>query len=389
MDVNAASSPNDSRLDMKNFLQPNRDGAKMSGETDLSKMLSSLDVEVRPGSFAVVSLELESELPPNRLGIDALITEAEGITVVAAIEVADENNWEYDFVAGWLTLRVHSALEAVGLTAAFSAALGDAQIPCNVLAGYYHDHILVPHDRVAEALGCLNRLSAKHQISTGHESSRYKSMTAAEVASDETLADWRFVLGRIESGFAAESFTEAARFVSQVAALCDAADHHPDLDIRYPGDVLIALVTHATAGITDRDIGLARQISSLAAELGLASQSEQLQRVEYAIDALDIEAVLPFWAAVMGYERTGSNCELTDPRRGGPAIWFQQMDEQRSQRNRVHLDVSVPHDIAELRVEAALAAGGVLVSDKRARSFWILADVEGNEVCVCTWQDRV
>ena len=64
------------------------------------------------------------------------------------------------------------------------------------------------------------------------------------------------------------------------------------------------------------------------------------------------------------------------------------MTEPRPQRNRIHLDVVVPHDEAEDRIAAALAAGGRLVSDDRARAFWILADVEGNEACICTWQDR-
>jgi len=64
------------------------------------------------------------------------------------------------------------------------------------------------------------------------------------------------------------------------------------------------------------------------------------------------------------------------------------MDEPRTRRNRIHLDLTVPHDDAVARVEAALAAGGRLVSDDHARAFWILADFEGNEVCVCTWQDR-
>ena len=69
-------------------------------------------------------------------------------------------------------------------------------------------------------------------------------------------------------------------------------------------------------------------------------------------------------------------------------MWFQQMDEARTERNRFHLDVSVPHDLAEQRLEAALAAGGTLLTDEYARAFWVLADAEGNEVCICTWQDR-
>ena len=88
-------------------------------------------------------------------------------------------------------------------------------------------------------------------------------------------------------------------------------------------------------------------------------------------------------------ERLAKRCgDALDPLRSGPALWFQQMDEPRPQRNRIHLDISVPHDVAEQRVAAALAAGGTLVSDRRAKAFWILADAEDNEACTCTWQDR-
>jgi 4a-hydroxytetrahydrobiopterin dehydratase len=103
---------------------------------------------------------------------------------------------------------------------------------------------------------------------------------------------------------------------------------------------------------------------------------------------MDIPAVRPFWKAVLGYDDVAAPADLVDPTDGGPSLWFQQMDQPRPQRNRMHLDLTVPHDEAVARVQAALAAGGHLVSDDRARAFWILADSEGNEVCVCTWQDR-
>jgi len=107
---------------------------------------------------------------------------------------------------------------------------------------------------------------------------------------------------------------------------------------------------------------------------------------------MDIPTIRPFWRAVLAYTDEpgydGPTDPLVDPAREGPAVWFQQMDQPRPQRNRIHLDVSVPHDEADRRIESALAAGGTLVSDKRARAFWVLADAEGNEVCVTTWQDR-
>jgi 4a-hydroxytetrahydrobiopterin dehydratase len=93
---------------------------------------------------------------------------------------------------------------------------------------------------------------------------------------------------------------------------------------------------------------------------------------------------------VLGYEYRLDSPEedLVDQRGRGPSLWFQQMDAPRPQRNRIHLDVWVPHDQAEARVAAALAAGGRLVTDQHAPSWWVLADAEGNEACVATWQSR-
>ncbi|MCU1414196.1 MAG: hypothetical protein JWN80_1536 [Microbacteriaceae bacterium] len=96
---------------------------------------------------------------PLGVVIEASIREAEALTVVIAVEDADRLGLAYDFVAGWITLEVHSALSAVGLTAAFSAALASAGISCNVLAGYFHDHILVAKDDLDRALEVLGALA--------------------------------------------------------------------------------------------------------------------------------------------------------------------------------------------------------------------------------------
>ncbi len=208
------------------------------------------------------------------------------------------------------------------------------------------------------------------------------------------LPDWRVVLRRIEAGFRASSFEAASTFIGQIAAAAEQADHHPDVDLRYPGYVHVALTTHASNGLTDADVEMARTISHLAVAAGLTSEPRLALGVEVAIDALDIDSVRPFWKAVLGYDDEtpttagGQTIALIDPLRIGPAFWFQQMDAPRLQRSRIHIDVTVPHDVAEQRVADAIAAGGHLLSDKRARSFWILADPEGNEACVCTWQDR-
>jgi 4a-hydroxytetrahydrobiopterin dehydratase len=222
----------------------------------------------------------------------------------------------------------------------------------------------------------------------------YQRVTPKEFHAEGDLVDWRVVLGHIEAQFRASSFAAATEFVARVVQAADEADHHPDIDLRYPGIVRLSLMTHATNGLTTADVALARSISALATEVGLTSDPSPSVGLEVAIDALDIDAVRPFWRALLDYEEVppeepgGTVFVIVDPRRIGPQFWFQQMDAPRSQRNRIHIDVSVPHDIAEQRVSAAVAAGGHIVSDARARAFWVLADCEGNEACVCTWQDR-
>ena len=122
------------------------------GETDLAAMLSSLSVHRRPDVVTMVSVDHPVELGH---GIEVLLTEAEGITVVATIAEAERRGWPVDFRAVWLTIEVHSSLEAVGLTAAMSRVLTEQAIPCNVLAGFYHDHLLVPEERADDAVAAL------------------------------------------------------------------------------------------------------------------------------------------------------------------------------------------------------------------------------------------
>ncbi len=215
----------------------------------------------------------------------------------------------------------------------------------------------------------------------------YAPITAGQFTSTDGLDDWRVVLRTAEAHFTAPSFPAAGRLVAAIADAAEAADHHPDVSLTYPGRVRVALNTHAVDGLSTHDVDLARHISQLAADAGATAEPRRAQRVEIAIDTMDADRIRPFWAAVLDY-RVQADGSLDDPRGFGAPVWFQQMDEPRTERNRFHLDVSVAHDLAEERLEAALAAGGTLVTDEHARSFWVLADAEGNEVCICTWQDR-
>jgi 4a-hydroxytetrahydrobiopterin dehydratase len=214
----------------------------------------------------------------------------------------------------------------------------------------------------------------------------HTSLSADDFAALDGLEDWRFVLGGIHADFATGSFPAAASLVSAIADAAEAAQHHPDIDVRYPDRVRVVLTTHAAGGLTSRDADLAREISALASRARATSAPTAPQAVEIAIDTMDADRIRPFWAAVLGYREAGGS--LVDPLRIGPPVWFQQMDEPRPDRDRFHIDVSVPHDAADARMAAALDAGGALVTDRFARSWWVLADADGNEACVCTWQDR-
>ena len=123
---------------------------------DLTSLIRSIAPVARDGEFVVVSVD-----PLRLVGMaaEAIIREDEGPTVVMKREDADAEGIPYDFVAAWITLTVTSSLSDVGLTAAFSAALADAGISCNVLAGFHHDHLLVPADRLDDALEVLGALT--------------------------------------------------------------------------------------------------------------------------------------------------------------------------------------------------------------------------------------
>jgi hypothetical protein len=123
------------------------------GETDLDKMLASLQVERRPGVFTFV----EVAVPTSELlaAAHGMVIEAESTTLILPVEAAELGGIPVDIELAWLSLTVQSSLEAVGLTAAFAATLGAHGIPCNVLAGYHHDHILVPVDKAQRAIDAL------------------------------------------------------------------------------------------------------------------------------------------------------------------------------------------------------------------------------------------
>jgi 4a-hydroxytetrahydrobiopterin dehydratase len=223
-------------------------------------------------------------------------------------------------------------------------------------------------------------------------------MTSATDVSAETGGlGWRYVLGTLRSSLRLGPLWQVAEVATELIRACGpGADECLLLDLR-PGRLELILYAPQGTGLTDRELDCARAIATTASEMGLALDPDAdgrraVQTLEIAVDALDIAAVRPFWKAVLGYADEpaggGPRDPVVDPLAQGPAVWFQQMSRPRPQRNRLHLDISVPHDEAAARIRAALDAGGRMVSDARAPAFWVLADAEGNEVCVTTWQGR-
>lgn len=195
---------------------------------------------------------------------------------------------------------------------------------------------------------------------------------------DPGASDWRVMLTAAVH-YPTTSFPQGAELLETVAALADDAGLPLMIDLRYSGvTVDSGKDQNEAAGFSD----LARAVQSAARGLGLLADSRQVRDFQIGIDALDIEPVKGFWRAALGYvddPRPGLH-DLYDPRRLNPPVFFQQMDEPREQRNRIHVDLFVPADLAEARVSAAVAAGGRVVRDAEAPAWWTLADPEGNEL---------
>ena len=211
----------------------------------------------------------------------------------------------------------------------------------------------------------------------------YDQVTAAG------LDDWRWLVGGLHARFATGDFATGLALADRIGAAAEVADHHPDLDLRYPV-LAVRLVSHDVGGVTERDLRLARRISELAADLEVAAEPGAIRVLELALDTADHAAVAPFWRAILGYADSPvhGDREVVDGDGRLTTLWFQGTDAHDVPRQRFHLDIVVPPEQAQERIDAALAAGGTLVTDRFAPAFWVLADADGNQACVCTPEGR-
>ncbi len=131
-----------------------------SGETDLSKLLKSLTPKHNPGDYVFCTVNDLAAVKMEEIIMS--FKEEDGYTIIVKKEIADTLGFQYSFVTAWITLTVHSSLTAVGLTATFSKVLSDHGISCNVVAGFYHDHIFVEKHQADKALTVLIQLAEKY-----------------------------------------------------------------------------------------------------------------------------------------------------------------------------------------------------------------------------------
>lgn len=129
----------------------------MKDETNLKKLVQEMEPELNQGEYVFCTLKSIDHI--SRETVLGKFKEKEGVTIMLEKSKADELGLPYEFVASWITLTVHSDLTAVGLTAAFSKVLAEHEISCNVVSGYYHDHIFVPKKDAGKALKALKELS--------------------------------------------------------------------------------------------------------------------------------------------------------------------------------------------------------------------------------------
>ena len=216
-------------------------------------------------------------------------------------------------------------------------------------------------------------------------------MTPSEFHAADGTADWRVLGDGATAFFRTSSVAESARLVAAIGALPGVDEHVADVDVRATG-VTVRLLTRQDDryGMSRRDVELASAISAAARDLGLAADPTVVQSFLVVPGAPEGAAVMPFWRAALGYvPRPDSPDEdLVDPQDRLPGFWFEDMQEPRGDGGgAIHVAIWMPHEQAEARVAAALAAGGHLVRD-RAPMWWTLADSGGNEIDISTVQGR-
>ena len=200
----------------------------------------------------------------------------------------------------------------------------------------------------------------------------------------EGLSDWRILFRTLHARFETGSFATGLELVNRIGAAAEERNHHPDVDLTYPR-VDVRLTSHDTGGVTSRDVELARHDQRLRRRARRARPTRPPSRCwRSGSTAPTASEIMPFWAAVLGCEpdRRSTTSWSTGPG-GCRRCGSRRPTRTRPPRQRFHLDIRVPPEVAAGRIQAAIDAGGTLVTDEYAPTFWVLADAQGNKACVC------
>ena len=201
---------------------------------------------------------------------------------------------------------------------------------------------------------------------------------------DAGLVEWRKLAQALHARYSVPDYVVAAAFLDRVAEVAEADAHHPDLKLTY-GAIDVSLCTHDDGfWVTQKDIDMARKISEIAHEKGLAPEPGSVTQLEIALDTAHEDRISPFWSVLLtGSPDNKIYDSIFDPTGRVPSLWFQRTDDHQVPRQRWHFDLWLAPDTADQRIAAAVAVGGSIVDDSEAPAFTVLADPDGNRVCIC------
>ena len=210
---------------------------------------------------------------------------------------------------------------------------------------------------------------------------------------DAGLAEWRTLAQRLHTRYRVADANAAAALLSDAVSVASEASLTAHLEATLAeGRLDLRVATDEGPGgvwLTDDDVRLARVLSEVATRHGAVAAPGEVTQVEMGLDTARRDSLAPFWGVVLTGTTDGVvDDSVFDPTNRTSSIWFQETEPHETPRQRWHPDVWVPPEVADERIASAVAAGGTVVDDSEAPSFTVLADAEGNRVCVCTVLDR-
>ena len=224
-------------------------------------------------------------------------------------------------------------------------------------------------------------------------------MLKSEQIAEAGLTDWRKLAQGLHARYVVDDFGTGARFVTAVGEAGDQLGHHPRVSIG-KGHVDLELVSddavyrddegteHVVEWVTQQDVDLARRITEIAADHGIAADPGSVSEIEIGLDTARSATIAPVWAALLtgsaeSQGRGSPSDEIRDATGRIPNLWFGDSDEHETPGQRFHVEVYVAPEVAQARIAAAVAAGGTVVDDSDAPSLTVIADQDGNRGVVC------